>query len=327
MNTESTICWLRELIQVQLSPLITNDYVLWDLPYHSNIGDTLIWEGECSFLGTKRYKCLNYASAQTCTFPSLSPNILILLHGGGNFGDVWRKTQDFRLKVIKHYPHNRIILFPQTVFYQAASLIKQDAEIMAKHKDLVLCARDRLSYEFLKSHFQNMILLVPDMAFCISPDILIKYKQRERKRFLFVKRTDKELASASYSIEGKGLPIDVRDWPSMEGQMLRMFLFEKELGLNRRFYKWGWDYLYRCNSSVINWYAQHFLRPALVKTGVRFVSRYHYVYTTRLHVMILSVLLGKECTFFDNSYGKNSAFYETWLKDLPGVKIAEETGL
>ena len=43
--------------------------------------------------------------------------------------------------------------------------------------------------------------------------------------------------------------------------------------------------------------------------------------------MILSVLPGKACTFFGNTYGKNSAFYETWLKDLPGVKRAEETVL
>ena len=106
-----------------------------------------------------------------------------------------------------------------------------------------------------------------------------------------------------------------------------MFLFEKGVGLNRRFNKWGWDYLYRCSSGMIDWYAQCFLLPALVRAGVEFVSRYRYVYTTRLHVMILSVLLGKECTFFDNTYGKNSAFYETWLKDLPGVKRAEETVL
>lgn len=40
---------LRNIIFDQLSPLIDNDYVLWDLPYHENIGDTLIWEGERCF--------------------------------------------------------------------------------------------------------------------------------------------------------------------------------------------------------------------------------------------------------------------------------------
>ena len=32
-------------IYQKLSLLIDNDYILVDLPYHSNIGDVLIWEG------------------------------------------------------------------------------------------------------------------------------------------------------------------------------------------------------------------------------------------------------------------------------------------
>lgn len=314
---------LKDQIERQLFPLIDHDYVLWDLPYHSNIGDTLIWEGECAFLKKLPYKCLGYASNVTCTFPELSSDVIILLHGGGNFGDVWRKHQEFRLEVIRRYPHHRIIVFPQTVYYQDVTLMQEDARVMAEHPDLILCARDRVSYDLLKQHFRNRILLVPDMAFCISPDNLSKYRQSEKERILFLKRTDKELSSTSVSIPGNGLPVDVRDWPSMEKRMWKMFLFEKSLGLTLRFQKWGWKSLYRCGSGVIDWYAKRFLRLALVRKGVEFVSSYRYIYTTRLHVMILSVLLGKECTFFDNSYGKNSAFYDTWLKDLPGVQRGE----
>ena len=43
---ESKINKLRALIFEKLVPLIDNDYILVDLPYHSNIGDILIWEGE-----------------------------------------------------------------------------------------------------------------------------------------------------------------------------------------------------------------------------------------------------------------------------------------
>lgn len=41
---------LRNLIIDTLNPLIGKEYVLVDCPYHSNIGDQLIWEGEKSFL-------------------------------------------------------------------------------------------------------------------------------------------------------------------------------------------------------------------------------------------------------------------------------------
>lgn len=49
MTCEEKIWELRQIIEEQLTPLINNDYVLYDLPYYSNIGDLLIWEGELSF--------------------------------------------------------------------------------------------------------------------------------------------------------------------------------------------------------------------------------------------------------------------------------------
>ena len=40
---------LQFVIESTLSPLIDGDYVYWDLPYHINIGDTLIWQGTLDF--------------------------------------------------------------------------------------------------------------------------------------------------------------------------------------------------------------------------------------------------------------------------------------
>lgn len=323
MEFEEKIHELRNKIERQLLPLIDDDYVLWDCPYHSNIGDILIWEGERQFLENVKYQCLNITSKDFCLFPDLSSGIVILLHGGGNFGDLWREHQEFRLEIIRRYPEHRIIMFPQSVYYESGDRMKEDAQEMARHPDLILCARDYPSYALLKENFRNRIMLVPDMAFCIPVDYLKQYCRREEDKALFLKRRDKELSTGYFYPQN----MECRDWPSMERRMWKMFLFEKSLGMTLRLNKWGLNYFYRMGSGVINWYAQHFLRPALVKTGVEFLSHYRYVYTTRLHVMILSILLGKECTFFDNSYGKNSAFYETWLKDLPEVKRAEKTAL
>lgn len=36
--------------------------------------------------------------------------------------------------------------------------------------------------------------------------------------------------------------------------------------------------------------------------------------------MILAVLMNKRVWFIDNSYGKLSSYYETWLKDIDQVK-------
>lgn len=58
MTCEEKIWELRQIIEEQLTPLINNDYVLYDLPYYSNIGDLLIWEGELSFLKGLPFKML-----------------------------------------------------------------------------------------------------------------------------------------------------------------------------------------------------------------------------------------------------------------------------
>lgn len=311
---------LQNLIYESLHPLINNDYVLWDLPYHYNIGDTLIWEGELSFLEKVQYKCLDYCSIKTCTFPKLEKNIIILLHGGGNFGDIWRNAQEFRLDVINHYSDNTIILFPQTVYYKDDELMKKDAQIMSEHKKLILCARDQHSYSLLKNNFKNEIYLLPDMAFCISNFYINNSCNIKNNKDLFVKRIDKEAALCNIE---DGLNIDIRDWPTIEKWKptvslfgrLKLFLFSVLSVFQEKLY----DHHIYLLSSVINKYAKYILKPFLIKEGVFFLHSYNKIYTTRLHAMILASLLGKEVAFLDNYYGKCYNYYSSWLMDVPSI--------
>ena len=64
----------------------------------------------------------------------------------------------------------------------------------------------------------------------------------------------------------------------------------------------------------------------MIREGVKQISQYENIYSTRLHAAILSVLLEKQFVLFDNSYGKNSSFYETWLNDLDDVKFIRGKG-
>lgn len=86
LDNKILITSLREKIRDSLTPLITHDYVLLDLPYYDNIGDTLIWEGTREFLKTLPYKCLYYASKDSFRYRELPPEAIILLSGGGQFG-------------------------------------------------------------------------------------------------------------------------------------------------------------------------------------------------------------------------------------------------
>lgn len=306
MDSRLKVDELKQMILSVLIPLVDSDYIYLDLPYHSNIGDTLIWQGTEDFLSQIVHKCV-YKSASIVDLPELDTRIVIILHGGGNFGDVWRFHSELRNQVIERYPDNRIIILPQTIHYNSIETLKEDASLMSKHKDLHICARDVRSKELLDSYFQNNHYLLPDMAFCINVKNLKDQVVKSNKIGLFLKRIDKELGNLPLSIpEG----YEVRDWPTIEASPLFQQIFNCIL----RFKPF-------LGNRVVDLYANHIYRPLMVKCGVRFVSQYQDIHTTRLHVAILSVLLGKAFTFYDNSYGKNSQFYHTWLFDIDTITL------
>lgn len=310
MTSQEKIQQLKEYIHNSLAHLIDSDYVLLDVPYYTNIGDTLIWEGTKHFLKKIPHKCLYTASVETYKHRPLSPNTVILMQGGGNFGDLWRRHQDLRLEVVKSYPNNRIIILPQTVFYKDIAVFREDAKVLNSHKDLHICARDTGSLEFLQKSLTCNLLLVPDMAFYITDKLLKKHSRKEEEgRVLFLKRNDPEFSEYDFNsyIREDEAVLDTCDWPTMEQQFKAKIYLEKLL--------WHKERLGR----IPDIYADWIFRPHQVKKGVEFVSQYKKVYTTRLHVAILSLLLDKEIVFFDNSYGKNSSFFDTWLTDVENI--------
>ena len=56
MNSTEKAQQLKRQLEQQLLSLIDQDYVLYELPYYSNIGDTLIWEGALDILRKSPYK-------------------------------------------------------------------------------------------------------------------------------------------------------------------------------------------------------------------------------------------------------------------------------
>lgn len=308
---------LREKIKMTLTPLINNDYILLDLPYYSNIGDTLIWEGTKEYLETLPYKCLYYASKDSFIYRKLPKNIVILLQGGGNFGDLYRLHSEFRKKIIELYSDNKVIILPQTVFYEDERMMKVDVEFYSQHKNVTICAREQHSYNILKMHFKNEILLLPDMAFFIN---LSKYKMRkEEERVLYLKRIDKEYVDNN--INGY-MPVNVEthDWPTYGHRYRKVIWVERFFSVLKRFAKG----IYVNNKYIIrldDFKRNHFYRSFYVQLGISFLCPYSKIYTTRLHVMILGLLLGKKLVLINNSSGKIWNYYETWLKGIDSIEL------
>ncbi len=311
MKREELLIETINIIREGLFPLINHDYVYLDLPYHSNIGDTLIWKGIETFLASLSYKCLFRSSNETFENISIPSDVIILLHGGGNFGDLYAPHSELRRRVVLSYPNNKIIILPQTVYYEGARNARLDAKIFRQHKHLTICARDQYSYRFLKAFgFSKNILLIPDMAFCINREELMQYSRPSLNKDLFFKRVDRE---KSDGIDISYLPdiYDTSDWPNYEtSEPMVEHLYEL---INNRQFKEADEY-------AVSTYL-----PQRVITGVEHISQYNQVFSNRLHGAILSILLGKDVYILDNFYGKNSQYYKTWLKDFENVHLLSES--
>lgn len=309
MNIQERIEKQRQIIYELLTPLIDCDYLFIDLPYYSNIGDTLIWKGTETFLSSLSYKCLLKASFQTFSFPQIEQDTVIVMMGGGNWGDLYAPHNKLRRDVVEHYPDNKIIILPQTVYYEGARNACADAKVFRKHKKLTICARDRYSYNFLRRFdFSKNIVLVPDMAFCIDNEALRQLSCKSTGKDLVFKRVDKEQSSMSVLDRYlSGRRYDISDWPLYEGndhkadRLYALLKAERLLDADR--------------------YAIETYLPERFREGVEHISKYERVFSNRLHGAILAILLGKETFILDNSYGKNSQYYNTWLKGTDNIHL------
>lgn len=307
---------LRNIITTNLIPLIDTDYALLDVPNHGNIGDNLIWEGEVQFL--KKYvkhQCRYQANLLNWEEGKIKNIKTILFHGGGNWGDLYRMCQDHRLYVINKYHDKRIIVFPQTVWYKDNTLLKDDCSVINRHPFITVCVRERASYEILSKYIDpKKLLLLPDMAFFNE----IEERESVSGTVLFLNRTDTEkkdhteIPSNAY----------VSDWPSYFNNKYLYYIWHLVFEFKNRISVMLQKY--KLTSFLVDpAYGLNLRggRQRYVRNGINFFSMYETIYTTRLHGLILGVLMNKKIFIVDNKYNKCKNFYTTWLEDFKNIEI------
>lgn len=282
---------------------IDSDYVYIDVPLYHNIGDWLIAMGAWELLKEISYKCLAKLRWDDYYSYTITPDTIIILQGGGNFGDLYRGATTARNEVIRQYPNNKIIILSQTITYLSNDLLDQDAALYSQHRNLHICASDNESYQLAKKHFHaNNVYLLPDTAIGLYTS-LPKYDGKTIGKTLIINRLDKE-ADGLFNEKG-----DVKEWESIL----------RDIHFNRVWYPYRILHKIKkmLHSKVLleceRIYTCLCLYPFVQKRIPQYYLHYDKVLTTRLHGYLLALLLHLPVEIKDNKYHKITNYITTWM--------------
>lgn len=288
-------------------------FSLVDFPDHHNVGDSAIWLGETALfnrLGVQpSYVCTveNYAAGD---LKRSCPKGPILIHGGGNFGDIYPKHQTFRTRLMAEFPDRAIVQLPQSVSFSRPEATQPTAQAIHKHGKFTMLVRDQHSLDYVQQHFGCAVALLPDMAFCIGP---LKRRGVATTPIFMLLREDTE--RADYDRQPLLARPDARadDWIDEPQQFLRLTRWKTRLAL---FVRGG----LHSPQGRLRYYQA--LAQGRLERGLRLLSSGEFGVTDRLHAHILSTMLDIPHVVLDNSYRKINNYMDAWTGSYEHVRRA-----
>lgn len=274
------------------------------VPNHGNLGDYAIYEAERALLN--RYfpednifgvNMTDFHKEADALKGLLSKQDLLILTGGGNLGNQYMDDEIIRRRTIQLFPHNRIILFPQTMYFTKDAEGEKEknitAEIYNRHEHLTLFARDRHSFEEMKKMFTVPLKLLPDVV--LTWDALLSEKQdgtEKREGALLLLRQD---------VEKKLTPQQERELKEiLQSRYTEVKYTDTEVP-----------------------YETYIRDPGkCLRDKIEEVKSAGLVVTDRLHGMVFAAVTGTPCIVMSNYNHKVRETYE-WVAHLPYVFYLE----
>lgn len=279
--------------------------ILFNTPEHDNIGDHLISLSEINFL-KKHFSDyviyevtdIEYLWYHKKIRDCISDDDLILITGGGFLGSLWLYNGEENVRnIIKEYSQNRIIILPQTIFFERNARGKSEFEktckIYRSHNDLTLCARECTSRSVFSSIVgeTDKVKLLPDIALLYKESLA--NKDRQAKTALVCLRKDKEKILTEDDYKTVIQKLCAHGWQIGETSMHS----GEFSGLSGR--------------------------KTQVDNKLKEIQETNLVITDTLHCMISAAITGTPCIAFDNISKKVSNVYE-WIKDLTYMNLCED---
>lgn len=188
---------VRSLLVQALRNLGVRRIVYAGCPQHANTGDLLLMLGQKAAIQEAGIEI--EAMLPWPTMPAVTAETdAILLHGGGNFGDLYRHEMEFRLQVCQRFTDRRIIWMPQSINYQCSKTAQADMQRLQAFDNVEIWLRDAVSLSKALSYGLIRARLVPDGVFGLPSTPAVFSDVGER---LKICRSDRESRSAASSIE------------------------------------------------------------------------------------------------------------------------------
>lgn len=281
-------------------------------PNHDNAGDSAIWMGERILLDRLGAEIVYACDVRTYVPEALDTALgggIILIHGGGNLGDVWPRQQRLRERVLADFPGVPVVQLPQSIHFDDPAGAAAFRAAVGAHGDVVVMARERQSLERAQE-LCGETTLCPDLAFVLGPQAV---PEPPSAPVLWLGRTDKEARHAPPANEDG---VVVLDWirpfegePSWPEKALEALATANALTMKIEEDPGSARELSRALAEAYDVAAAQRLAR-----GLHILARGEVVVTDRLHAHILSLLLGRPHVLLDQSYGKTRSVYETWTK-------------
>lgn len=230
----------------------------------------------------------------------IGPEDIITTIGGGNMDDVYSSLENARQYVVRSFPKNPIISFPQTIAFsdtpRGRRALRRSARIYRRHPRLVVFGREPRSIELMKTGLSGTrVEMSPDIVLSLHDIHPLRQPSRPRSGILLTIRDDKEAQLT----------------PAERAEILRVAKS-------------------RTNDVVLKDTTDVALKDCQPETYEKTLFDFwellrerRVVITDRLHCMIFCVNTNTPVVVFSNSNHKIEGTYHSWLSGHPFVRYLE----
>lgn len=281
--------------------------IYFELPCFDNLGDHAIAYATCEVLEkiakeTGNMQLFVIPGWKTVTAISLlkrqiGKDDVIVCQGGGNFGSLYEFASVYRRKVLKAFWQNKIVIMPQTVYYEddekGQKELEKDKAAIKRCRDITVLAREEKSFELFGKYFGDCGLAGRYLVHDIVSRLEVQSEECDRNGIILCLRSDKESNLTA-------------------GQKSRLMEETEKTGLP-----------VRITDTCINHEISDSEREKTLFSKLKLFSEAELVLTDRLHGMLFSLITRTPCIVLGNNHHKVYGTFRT-ISDCGYIKYAAD---